>query len=139
MVESFFHEEPYDPVGVEDEVASFGVFVSNHAVGKGVFSREVARDRKPCAYVNNAMSCGVCGRICTFSKGTSLEMVAVGFSAAGRYFGPSPCSGAGEHTPGWLLVAMNASELVSCAALASWDSYAYPELLVGITIIQRES
>jgi hypothetical protein len=99
----------------------------------------VAKDRKPCAYVNKAMSCGVCGRICTFSKGTSLETVAVGFSAAGRYFGPSPCSGAGEHTPapGWLLAAINASELVPCAALASWESYAYPEMLVGIAVIHR--
>ena len=57
-------------------------------------------------HVNNAMSCGVWGRIWTFSNGTSLEPVAVGFSAAGRYLGPSPCSGAGEETPVCVLVAI---------------------------------
>lgn len=40
----------------------------------------------------------------TFSNGTSLDTVAVGFSQSGRYVGPSPCSGAGEETPFCVLV-----------------------------------
>jgi hypothetical protein len=34
VVESFFDEEPDDSIGVEDEISSFGIFVSNHAVGQ---------------------------------------------------------------------------------------------------------
>lgn len=67
--------------------------------------KEQARDRKA-SYVSNAISCGVCDKIWTFSNGTSLETVAVGFSAAGRYFGPRPCSGAGEARPVCVLVAI---------------------------------
>lgn len=47
--------------------------------------------------------------MCTFSKGTSFETVAVGFSAAGRYVGPRSFSGAGEETPCCVLVDIDSS------------------------------
>lgn len=40
MIKPFFHEEPYDAVRVEDEIASFGVFVSNHAAEEGVLAEK---------------------------------------------------------------------------------------------------
>jgi hypothetical protein len=42
-----------------------------------------------------------------------LETVAVGFSASGRYFGPRPCSGAGEETPLCVLAAIIGKEGLS--------------------------
>ena len=38
--------------------------------------------------VKSAISCGVCGRMCTFGEDTGRETVAVGFSLDGRYAGP---------------------------------------------------
>jgi hypothetical protein len=57
--------------------------------------------------VRRAMSCGVCPRTWTLSKGTSLETVAVGFSSAGRYEGPTPR--AGDCTP-----FVRGAEAISC-------------------------
>jgi hypothetical protein len=106
VVEPFFDKQPNDAIRVENEVSSFRVLISDHAAKARSIREEQTKERKHGSYVNNAMSCGVCGRTWTFSNGTSFETVAVGFSAAGRYFGPSPCSGAGEETPLCVLVAI---------------------------------
>lgn len=58
----------------------------------------------------------------------------MGLSAAGRYFGPRPCSGAGEDTPRWVLVSIIDNESLSSAALADWESCDYPGLLLGIAV-----
>jgi hypothetical protein len=43
------------------------------------------------AYVSSAISCGVWGRIWTFSCLRGVDTVAVGFWVDGRYSGPTHC------------------------------------------------
>ena len=46
--------------------------------------------------VRRAISWGVWGRMWTLGSGTERETVAVGFSDAGRYEGPTPRAGLGQ-------------------------------------------
>lgn len=78
MVEAFFDKEPNDAVAVEDEVCAAGFVVADHAGGVvrlwewGVLELVVS-------YVRSAISCGVWGRMWTFSCVRGVETVAVGF------------------------------------------------------------
>lgn len=71
MVETLLDEEADDAVGVEDEVAAVGVFIADHArVGQRVLSTGRKSGE---AHVRRAMSCGVWGRMWTFSEGISVD------------------------------------------------------------------
>jgi hypothetical protein len=128
VVEPFLNEQPNNAIRVEDEISSFRVLISDHATKARTVREEQTKKRKHGSYVNNAMSWGVCGRTWTFSKGTSFETVAVGFSAAGRYFGPSPCSGAGEETPLCVLVA-----IVDKLTTRPWPCTTLPQLTWAVS------
>lgn len=51
--------------------------------------------------VKRAISCGVCSRIETLSKGTSFDTVATGFWLVARYSGPMHCAGADGFESPW--------------------------------------
>jgi hypothetical protein len=112
VVETLLDEEANDAVAVEDEICPASVVVAYHA-GNCWFIAVYMVDGGP--YVSNAISCGVCGRMWTFSCSRGVETVAVGFWVDGRYSGPTHCEGAtGCESEDMLKYVMQESERLAC-------------------------
>jgi hypothetical protein len=85
MVKALLNKKSDDAVGVKYEVRPLGIFVSDHAIETGKSAKQNYKQHLGSeTHVKRAISCGVCGKVWTFSKGTSVETVAVGFCFSGR-------------------------------------------------------
>jgi hypothetical protein len=79
MVQALLDKEPYDSVGVEDEIAALCLLVTDHTNNDQISMAGGYAPDGEGTHESSAMSCGVWGRTVTLSKSTSVETVAVGF------------------------------------------------------------
>ena len=115
VVESLLDKQTTNAVRMKDEIGSVCVLVADNAVARRRWSmRAQCTDRFKRTYVRREISWGVCGRMCTFSWGISVETVAVGLSDL--YSGPTHLLGARPSSlvVVWVVLAMVAGVEVCC-------------------------